>query len=66
MSSILIANRLCQNANGTFALARVQESVLKLLKISQLDAILKIFSTIEEAQDYVMMEELEREIKSKP
>lgn len=62
LSAILIGNRLCTNVNGTFVLACPQESVLKLIKISQLDNILHILPTIQEAIDFVKMEELERDI----
>ena len=62
LSAILIGNRLCKNASGTFALSECQDSVTKLLKISQLDSILNIFKTNSEASDFVLMEELERDI----
>lgn len=63
LSAILIGNRLCKNVEGTFAVANLNDYVLKLLKISQLDSILNIFPTIEEAVDFILMEELERGLK---
>ena len=63
LSSILIANRLCKNANGSFVLTGVSESVQKLIKISQLDSILTIIPTLREAIDLVLMEELERDVR---
>jgi anti-anti-sigma factor len=65
LSAILIGNRLCKNVNGTFVVARPNEYVLKLIKISQLDSILNILPTTEEAVDFVMMEELERDLRKK-
>lgn len=65
LSAILIGGRLCKNVNGTFAVCRMNEYVSKLIKISQLDSILNIFPTVEEASDFVMMEEVEREAKGK-
>lgn len=62
LSAILIGNRLCSNAGGSFVIAAPQESVLKLIKISQLDNILNIVPTLSEAIDLVMMEEIERDI----
>ena len=38
------------------------ESVKKLIEISKLDSILTIIPTIEEAVEYVHMEDLEREL----
>lgn len=62
LSAILVANRLCKNANGSFVLCSIQEAVKKLISISQLDSILKITNTVEEAADYVVMEEVDREL----
>ena len=63
LSAILIGNRLCKNANGTFVLTHLNDYVEKLIKISQLDPILNIFPSNREAIDFIMMEELERDIK---
>ncbi|TVR76885.1 MAG: anti-sigma factor antagonist [Chitinophagaceae bacterium] len=63
LSAILIGNRLCKNANGTFVVTNLTEYVHKLVKISQLDSILSIIPSNEEAVEYVMMEELERDLK---
>ena len=62
LSAISVANRLCKNANGSFVLCSIQEAVKKLISISQLDSILKITNTIDEAVDYVVMEEVDREL----
>ncbi|MEO6169075.1 MAG: STAS domain-containing protein [Chitinophagales bacterium] len=61
LSSILISNRLCKNSNGTFVLTGVNDTVIRLIKISQLDTILQIVPTLQEAKDLVMMEEMERD-----
>ena len=60
LSAILVANRLCKNANGSFILSGLQRSVSKLISISQLDTILNIVPTIDEAHDLLAMEEVER------
>jgi anti-sigma B factor antagonist len=62
LSAILVANRLCKNAGGTFVLTGLQRSVMKLISISQLDTILNIAPTVEESIDLVHMEEVERDI----
>ncbi|HRH03577.1 MAG TPA: STAS domain-containing protein [Bacteroidia bacterium] len=62
LSAILVANRLCKNANGSFVLCSIQEAVKKLISISQLDSILKITNSVDEAVDYVVMEEVDREL----
>ncbi len=58
LSAILVANRLCKNASGTFVLCAVQPSVMKLITISQLDSILSITNTFSEAEDLVFMDEI--------
>lgn len=51
LSSILVANRLCKNANGAFVLMGLQEPVEKLIAISQLDSILNIAKSEQESID---------------
>ncbi len=62
LSAILVANRLCKNASGSFVLTGLQRSVSKLISISQLDTILNIVPSIEEATDYLAMEDVERSL----
>jgi len=62
LSAILVANRLCKNSQGTFVLCGLQRSVSKLISISQLDTILNITPTLQEAEDFLAMEEVERDL----
>ncbi|MDA9563710.1 STAS domain-containing protein [Flavobacteriales bacterium] len=64
LSAVLVGNRLCNAAEGTFILSGVQSSVMKLISISQLDSILTILPTAQEAEDYLFMEEIERGLGS--
>jgi anti-anti-sigma factor len=59
LSSILVANRLCKNSNGVMVLAGLQDSVKKLITISQLDTILKITGGIPDAIDAVVASDVE-------
>ena len=56
LSSILVANRLCKNANGAFVLTGLQEPVKKLIAISQLDTILSIASTQKESIEMLFVQ----------
>lgn len=49
LSSILVANRLCKDTNGNFVLCGLQPIVQKLIQIAQLDKVLTITDTEEEA-----------------
>ncbi len=62
LSAILVGNRLCKNANGSFIVCGLQDSVKKLITISQLDTILNITPSFTEAEDMLFMEEVERDI----
>ncbi len=62
LSAILVGNRLCNGAEGTFVLCGLQDMVMKLIEISQLMNILNIVPTLDEAVDYITMEEVQREI----
>ncbi len=63
LSAILVGNRLCKNAKGSFVITGLQEAVKKLISISQLDTVLTITPTIQEATDIVLMDEIERDIE---
>lgn len=59
LSALLVANRLFGD-KGSFVLCDIQEHVLKLIKISQLDKVMEITPTEEEAVDMVFMNTLEK------
>ena len=53
LSAILVANRLCKNANGMFVLFGLNPAVERLISISQLDSVLSITETSEEAEKMI-------------
>ena len=53
LSAILVANRLCKNANGTFVLTGLNDAVERLITISQLDTVLNITSSVEEGANLI-------------
>lgn len=57
LSAILVANRLCKNANGTFVLTGLTDAVDRLITISQLDTVLNITNTIDEGKELIASEE---------
>lgn len=64
LSSVLVGNRLCKNANGTMILAGLQPAVQKLITISQLESVLNITPTVSEAVDYLFMESIEKDLSN--
>jgi len=53
LSAILVANRLCKNSEGKLVLVGLQDHVIKLITISQLDTILSITKTLNEAIELI-------------
>lgn len=53
LSAILVANRLCKNAGGTFVLCGLNEAVERLITISQLDTVLTITGDMDEAEKMI-------------
>lgn len=50
LSAILMANRMCRDTNGRFILSGLQDNVMKMIKIAQLDKVLSIYNSVEEAE----------------
>lgn len=64
LSSILTANRLW-GENGSFILTGVNsESIKKLIEISRLKDVFNILPSVQESIDFVMLEELAKQIRS--
>ena len=63
LSSLLVGHRICKNAEGSFILTGLSDSVARLISISQLENVLSIVKTPEEAIDLIFMEEIEKELK---
>jgi anti-sigma B factor antagonist len=63
LSALLVANRLCKSVGGTLVVCALQEPVLKLVQISQLESVLSITPTANEAVDLLFMEEIEKDVK---
>jgi len=62
LSALLVGNRLFSEKGGSFVLTGVNDHVMKLINISQLDKVLDIQLTIEEAIDAVIMNQIEGEL----
>ncbi|MFM2206278.1 MAG: hypothetical protein RL213_253 [Bacteroidota bacterium] len=62
LSALLVGYRLCRDGNGTYVLTGVQDHVRKLISISQLDSMLNVIPTINEAVDLIFMNEVEKQL----
>ena len=63
LSSLLVGHRLCKNSDGSFIITGLNENINRLVTISQLENVLSIVPSVEEAFDLIFMEEIERELK---
>ena len=54
LRSVLVANRLCEDAIGTFILCGLQPDVENLIKISMLHTVLLITDTVKEAEELLV------------
>lgn len=63
LSSLLVGNRTFQQDGGLFVLTNLSEHTMKLIKISQLDGVLNILPTVDEAIDAVIFNDIEGELK---
>ncbi|HEY1023779.1 MAG TPA: STAS domain-containing protein [Sphingobacteriaceae bacterium] len=63
LSSLLVGHRICKNADGTFIISGINDNIMRLVTISQLENVLTIVPTVEEAIDLIFMEEIEKELK---
>ncbi|MDQ3394383.1 MAG: STAS domain-containing protein [Bacteroidota bacterium] len=63
LSALLVGNRLFHEQEGIFVIASINDHVMKLIKISQLDTVLNLLPTVEEAVDAVFMNEIESDLK---
>ena len=61
LSALLIGNRVCSEAKGSFIISSLQPSVAKLVTISQLDTVLDVASNLPEAIDKLYENKLRQE-----
>jgi anti-anti-sigma factor len=64
LSALLVGNRIYREDGGTFVLCALNDHVTKLIKISQLDSVMTIMPTMEEAVDAVFLSEIEKDLNS--
>jgi len=50
LSAILIGNRLCHNSGGVFVISGLNGAFKELITISQLDSVLNITDSVQEAE----------------
>ncbi len=64
LSALLVGNRTFKQDGGIFVLASLSDHTIKLIKISQLESVLNIVTSVEEAVDAIFMNEIESGLKN--
>ncbi|HSI75754.1 MAG TPA: STAS domain-containing protein, partial [Lunatimonas sp.] len=59
LSALLVGNRKFGEEGGIFVISSLQEHVMKLIKISMLDKVLKIVDGLEEAAEAIFIHEID-------
>lgn len=62
LSCLLFGDRLCKKANGLFIVTGINKCIAELLEMSSVDKCLNIVGQLEEAEDLIFMEEIEKEL----
>jgi len=62
LSSLLVGDRICKQAKGLFIVTGVTDCIAQLLEMSSIDQSLNIVDRLEEAEDLIFMEEIEKEL----
>ena len=63
LSALLVGNRIYNEDGGIFILASLNDHVMKLIKISQLNNVLNLLPTVEEAIDAIFLKEIESDLQ---
>jgi len=63
LSALLVGNRIYNEDGGIFIIASLNDHVMKLIRISQLNNVLNLLPTVEEAIDAVFLKEIERDLQ---
>lgn len=63
LSALLVGNRIYSEDGGIFILSALNDHVMKLIKISQLNNVLNLMPTVEEAIDAVFLKIIENDLQ---
>jgi len=63
LSCLLVGDRLCKSAGGVFVVTGVNNSIAKIVKMSNLHNSVTFVNKLDEATDLIFMEEIEKELR---
>ncbi|MBO9675547.1 MAG: STAS domain-containing protein [Sphingobacteriaceae bacterium] len=63
LSSLLVGDRLCKAAGGLFIVTGISDELATIIELSNIFQSVTFVNTIEEAIDFIFMDELEKEFR---
>ena len=63
LSSLLVGDRLCKAANGLFIVTGINDEIAPIIELSNIFQSVTFVNTLEEATDFIFMDELEKEFR---
>ncbi|KIA91443.1 anti-anti-sigma factor [Pedobacter kyungheensis] len=63
LSSLLVGDRLCKAAGGLFIVTGISDELATIIELSNIFQSVTFVNTIEEATDFIFMDELEKEFR---
>lgn len=62
LSSLLVGDRICKKSKGLFIVTGLNKCIAQLVEMSSIDQSLNIVGNLDEAEDLIFMEEIEKEL----
>lgn len=63
LSSLLVGDRLCKSAGGLFIVTGINDEIAPIIELSNIFQSVTFVNTLEEATDFIFMDELEKEFR---
>ncbi|MBB6238752.1 anti-anti-sigma regulatory factor [Pedobacter sp. AK013] len=63
LSCLLVGDRLCKSAGGLFIVTGINDELASIIELSNIFQSVTFVNTIEEATDFIFMDELEKEFR---
>ncbi|WP_316829342.1 STAS domain-containing protein [Pedobacter aquatilis] len=63
LSSLLVGDRLCKSAGGLFIVTGINDELAPIIELSNIFQSVTFVNTLEEATDFIFMDELEKEFR---
>ncbi|MFC4210792.1 STAS domain-containing protein [Pedobacter lithocola] len=63
LSCLLVGDRLCKSANGLFIVTGINNEIAPIIELSNIFQSVTFVNTLEEATDFIFMDELEKEFR---